>query len=91
MLEGNFYPGDDKKNTELMVEALMKHDVKATGLKALQGDMWKAGYVSGELKGHIYSDVIPMLNWCKENDIKVCIYSSGSIAAQKLLFGHTSF
>jgi 2,3-diketo-5-methylthio-1-phosphopentane phosphatase len=31
-----------------------------------------------------------MLNWCKENNIKVYIYSSGSIAAQKLLFGHTT-
>lgn len=72
------------------VKALMAHDVKATGLKALQGKMWKAGYNSGELVGHLYSDFIPMLQWCKSNDVKVCIYSSGSIGAQKLLFGHTS-
>ncbi|KAL7538255.1 hypothetical protein ACHAXR_008396 [Thalassiosira sp. AJA248-18] len=71
------------------VRALMAHDVKATGLKSLQGKMWKAGYASGELVGHLYSDFIPMLNWCKANEVKVCIYSSGSIAAQKLLFGHT--
>ena len=31
-----------------------------------------------------------MMNWCNNNGVKVCIYSSGSIAAQKLLFGHTS-
>ncbi len=90
LLETHVDPGDDKKHTELMVEALMKHDVKGTGLKALQGDMWKTGYASGELKGHIYSDVVPTLNWCKNNSIKVYIYSSGSIAAQKLLFGHTT-
>mmetsp|Transcript_14562 Transcript_14562/g.26389 ORF Transcript_14562/g.26389 Transcript_14562/m.26389 type:complete len:678 (+) Transcript_14562:191-2224(+) len=72
------------------VRALMAHDVKATGLKSLQGKMWKAGYASGELVGHLYSDFTPMLQWCKSNDVKVCIYSSGSIAAQKLLFGHTS-
>jgi 2,3-diketo-5-methylthio-1-phosphopentane phosphatase len=72
------------------VRALMAHDVKATGLKSLQGKMWKAGYASGELVGHLYSDFIPMLNWCKSNKVEVCIYSSGSIAAQKLLFGHTS-
>ena len=52
--------------------------------------MWKAGYASGELVGHLYSDFVPMMNWCKDNDVKVCIYSSGSIAAQKLLFGHMS-
>ncbi|KAL3764947.1 hypothetical protein ACHAWU_003807 [Discostella pseudostelligera] len=84
------YDDTVSRHVEEMVKALMKYDVKATGLKALQGDMWEAGYVSGELKGHIYSDVIPMLNWCKENDTKVCIYSSGSIAAQKLLFGCTT-
>mmetsp|Transcript_3238 Transcript_3238/g.7182 ORF Transcript_3238/g.7182 Transcript_3238/m.7182 type:complete len:669 (-) Transcript_3238:75-2081(-) len=72
------------------VNALMANDVKATGLKSFQGKMWKAGYASGELVGHLYSDFIPMLKWCQDNAVKVCIYSSGSIAAQKLLFGHTS-
>ena len=60
------------------------------GLKSFQGEMWKAGYASGELVGHLYSDFVPMMNWCKTNNVKVCIYSSGSINAQKLLFGHTS-
>ena len=77
-------------NAASYVKALMVHDVKATGLKSFQGKMWKDGYASGELIGHIYSDFIPMLKWCKDNDVKVCIYSSGSIAAQTLLFGHTS-
>jgi methylthioribulose 1-phosphate dehydratase/enolase-phosphatase E1 len=72
-----------------IVTALMDSDVKATGLKSLQGKMWKSGYASGELVGHIYSDFLPMLDWCKDNYVKVCIYSSGSIAAQKLLFKHT--
>uniref|UniRef100_A0A6U3Y0D7 Enolase-phosphatase E1 n=1 Tax=Ditylum brightwellii TaxID=49249 RepID=A0A6U3Y0D7_9STRA len=71
------------------VHALMNHDVKATGLKGLQGKIWKAGYASGELKGHIYDDFKPLLEWCKAHDVKVCIYSSGSIGAQKLLFGHS--
>ena len=72
-----------------IVTALMRADVKATGLKSLQGKMWKSGYASGELVGHVYSDFLPMLDWCKDHDVKVCIYSSGSIAAQKLLFKHT--
>lgn len=77
------------KNLIARVLALMDNDVKATGLKALQGDMWKSGYESGAFQGHIYSDFKPMLDWCKSNNVRVCIYSSGSIAAQKLLFGHT--
>lgn len=72
------------------IRALMAHDVKATGLKSFQGRMWKAGYASGELVGHLYPDFVPMLEWCKDNGVKVCIYSSGSIGAQKLLFGHTA-
>ncbi|KAL3815356.1 hypothetical protein ACHAXA_002140 [Cyclostephanos tholiformis] len=75
---------------KLLVKALMAHDVKATGLKSFQGKLWKAGYASGELVGHLYSDFEPMMKWCHAMDVKVCIYSSGSIAAQKLLFGHTS-
>jgi len=71
------------------VHALMNHDVKATGLKALQGKIWKAGYASGELKGHIYDDFKPMLDWCKSQGVSVSIYSSGSISAQKLLFGNS--
>ena len=81
---------NQKELASMYVRALMAHDVKATGLKSLQGKMWKDGYATGELVGHLYSDFIPMLKWCKDNNVKVCIYSSGSIAAQKLLFGHTS-
>jgi 2,3-diketo-5-methylthio-1-phosphopentane phosphatase len=89
----------DGKNLEEMsvkekivahVHALMNHDVKATGLKGLQGKVWKAGYASGELKGHIYDDFKPMLDWCKSQGVSVSIYSSGSIGAQKLLFGHST-
>lgn len=71
------------------VHALMNHDVKAPGLKGLQGKIWKAGYASGELKGHIYDDFKPMLDWCQSQGVSVNIYSSGSIGAQKLLFGYS--
>eukprot|EP00581_Thalassiosira_minuscula_P013504 CAMPEP_0183719596 /NCGR_PEP_ID=MMETSP0737-20130205/12457_1 /TAXON_ID=385413 /ORGANISM="Thalassiosira miniscula, Strain CCMP1093" /LENGTH=697 /DNA_ID=CAMNT_0025949317 /DNA_START=141 /DNA_END=2234 /DNA_ORIENTATION=+ len=80
----------NKSRIAQYIRALMANDVKATGLKSFQGKMWKAGYASGELVGHLYSDFIPMLEWCKSNEVKVCIYSSGSIGAQKLLFGHTA-
>jgi 2,3-diketo-5-methylthio-1-phosphopentane phosphatase len=82
-----------KDKTELTVSdrvyALMNHDVKATALKGLQGQIWKAGYTNRELKGHIYQDFLPLLQWCKLTDVNVYIYSSGSIGAQKLLFGNS--
>lgn len=35
----------------------------------------------------IYQDVIPSIRRWKEQGLKVYIYSSGSVEAQKLLFG----
>jgi len=71
------------------VERLMDADVKATGLKQLQGLVWRSGFESGELQAHLYDDVSPAIaRWC-DSGRKVSIYSSGSIGAQKLFFGHT--
>lgn len=71
------------------VTRLMDGDVKATGLKLLQGLIWESGFQSGELKAHVYDDVPPALWRWKEQGIDIRIYSSGSIQAQKLFFGHT--
>lgn len=68
---------------------LMAGDVKATGLKQLQGLIWQAGFESGELRAHVYDDVLPALTAWKAQGLDIRIYSSGSIAAQKLFFGHT--
>lgn len=70
------------------VRRLMAGDVKATGLKAIQGLIWDGGFRSGELKAHIYPDVLPAIEAWRAAGIDVRIYSSGSIAAQKLFFGH---
>jgi len=48
-----------------------------------------SGYDKGKLKGHVYDDFVPLLQWCQLHKIAVNIYSSGSIQAQKLLFGHS--
>jgi len=72
-----------------LVRTMMKGDVKATGLKGLQGEMWRAGYDSGELRGHVYPDFKPMMDWCAAHNVRIAIYSSGSIGAQKLLFGNS--
>jgi enolase-phosphatase E1 len=67
----------------------MDADVKATGLKQLQGLIWQSGFESGELKAHVYDDVPPALAAWNSAGKDVRIYSSGSIQAQKLFFGHT--
>ncbi len=71
------------------VVRLMDSDAKTTGLKALQGLIWQAGFVSGELVAHVYEDVMPALDRWTQAGIELRIYSSGSIVAQRLFFGHT--
>jgi enolase-phosphatase E1 len=68
---------------------LMEGDVKATGLKQLQGLIWEEGFTSGEMKAHVYDDVPPALRDWHSRGLDLRIYSSGSIQAQKLFFGHT--
>lgn len=68
---------------------LMEGDVKSTGLKQLQGLIWESGFTSGELKAHVYDDVPPALAAWNQAGLDVRIYSSGSVQAQKLFFGHT--
>jgi len=70
------------------VQRLMEADVKATGLKALQGLIWADGFHEGKLRSHVYPDVIPQIKRWRASGLDVRIYSSGSIAAQKLFFGH---
>jgi enolase-phosphatase E1 len=66
---------------------LIARDSKCTPLKALQGKIWQQGYASGELKGEVYLDVpVAFERWKRQGKI-ICIYSSGSVLAQQLLFG----
>ncbi len=68
---------------------LMDRDRKSTGLKMLQGILWEDGYRAGELRGQVWPDVAEALKRWKENGIRTRIFSSGSVLAQKLLFGHS--
>jgi enolase-phosphatase E1 len=70
------------------VRRLTAENAKTTGLKQLQGLIWKGGFESGELQAHIYPDVIPAIENWRGLGKDVRIYSSGSIGAQKLFFGH---
>lgn len=65
-------------------------DRKITPLKALQGLIWEKGYRDGDFHGHIYDDAVAALRRWHERGVKLYVYSSGSVYAQKLLFGHTA-
>jgi 2,3-diketo-5-methylthio-1-phosphopentane phosphatase len=72
------------------VEWLMDRDRKSAPLKSLQGKIWVEGYRSGELRSEIYADVpAAFMRWSQQQR-DICIFSSGSRLAQKLLFAHTS-
>jgi enolase-phosphatase E1 len=68
---------------------LMDADVKATGLKQVQGLIWSAGFESGELQSHFFEDVPPALRAWAASGCDLRIFSSGSVSAQKLFFRHT--
>lgn len=68
---------------------LMGLDRKATGLKQLQGLIWDEGYRSGALRSHVFPDVPPALQAWARSGVRLRVFSSGSVQAQKLLFGHT--
>jgi enolase-phosphatase E1 len=62
-------------------------DMKITPLKTVQGILWADGYHQGLIKGHIYADVPHAFQTWRTRGITLGIFSSGSVAAQKLLFG----
>jgi enolase-phosphatase E1 len=72
------------------VEWLMDRDRKSTALKALQGRIWDEGYRRGELIGEVFPDVLPSFEAWRRRRIRIGIFSSGSVLAQKLLFAHSS-
>jgi enolase-phosphatase E1 len=77
-------------DVERVVEILLgwiAEDRKATPLKALQGMVWEQGYQAGQLQGHVYPDAVEALKRWHQDDFQLFVYSSGSIQAQRLIFG----
>jgi enolase-phosphatase E1 len=84
--------GFDAAHSRQVTDTLLRwidEDRKATPLKALQGMIWKAGYAAGDYKAHVYPEVPAKLRAWKARGLKLYVYSSGSVPAQKLFFGHT--
>lgn len=68
---------------------LMDRDRKSPALKAIQGRIWQAGFQGGTLRGEVFDDVPRALARWRDAGVNVSIYSSGSVLAQQLLFGHS--
>ena len=76
----------------MIVETLqgwIDEDRKHTALKALQGKIWEAGYREADFTAHIYPDAAQALRRWHAAGERLAVYSSGSVPAQKLFFGHS--
>lgn len=77
----------------MLVEVLqgwIDEDRKHPALKALQGMIWADGYAGSAFAAHVYRDAVTALRLWREQGHPIHVYSSGSVAAQKLLFGHSA-
>jgi enolase-phosphatase E1 len=72
------------------LEFLISVDRKNAGLKEIQGEIWKLGYESGDIKSQIFPDTLDFFQLIKKNNKQISIYSSGSILAQKLIFKYSN-
>ncbi|MCF7220794.1 acireductone synthase [Marilutibacter chinensis] len=76
----------------MIVEVLqgwIDEDRKHTALKALQGMIWADGYRSADFTAHIYPDAAATLEAWHAAGLPLYVYSSGSVPAQRLFFGHS--
>ena len=72
-----------------ILQGMIDEDRKHTALKALQGMIWGEGYRSSNFTAHIYPDAAAKLRDWHAAGHALAVYSSGSVPAQKLFFGHT--
>lgn len=78
-------PGDPIATMERWID----EDRKITPLKTLQGMIWDGGFRDGAFKGHVYPDAVAALRRWHAAGLALYVFSSGSVAAQKLIFGYS--
>ncbi|WP_221351384.1 acireductone synthase [Streptomyces beigongshangae] len=79
-------PDADAARVEKALNEWLDGDVKATPLKTLQGLIWAEGFARGDLVSHFYDDVVPVLRGWHGRGVRLHVYSSGSVAAQRAWF-----
>ena len=75
-----------------IIELLLQwidQDRKSTALKALQGMIWKDGYMAGDFRAHVYPEVAARLRDWRADGLRLYVYSSGSVPAQQLFFHYS--
>ncbi|MFT6600820.1 MAG: enolase-phosphatase E1 [Alloalcanivorax sp.] len=80
---------DTPEQAAALMRAWIDQDRKATPLKTLQGMIWESGYRNGDYQAHLYPDTAPRLRDWRDQGFPLYVYSSGSVAAQKLFFGYS--
>lgn len=70
------------------IEQLVAADIKDPTLKQLQGFIWEKGYTTGSIMAPLFEDAIEAIKLWSVLCDGLYIYSSGSVKAQKLLFGN---
>jgi len=80
-------------STEQAIAQLVRwidEDKKLTPLKTLQGLIWEAGYRNRDFTGHVYEDAVRNLQRWRDAGLRLYVFSSGSVQAQKLIFGYSA-
>ncbi|MEW1718217.1 acireductone synthase [Streptomyces sp. NPDC093109] len=79
-------PDADTVRVEKVLGEWLDEDRKATPLKTLQGIIWSDGFARGELVSHFYDDVVSELRRWHGDGLRLHVYSSGSVSAQRAWF-----
>ena len=92
LLQKSNSEAEDKNNTAIhdYLQRLIAIDRKSTALKDLQGRIWKQGYTSGSIQSELYPETLAALQSWTSAGYKLAVYSSGSVAAQQLLYQYTA-
>ncbi|NPB06083.1 MAG: acireductone synthase [Aquificae bacterium] len=77
------------EEAERLFSEWIDRDLKLAPLKELQGHLWEEGFKTGALVAPVYEDACRKLKEWKEKGLKLFVYSSGSVKAQKLFFSHS--
>jgi enolase-phosphatase E1 len=81
--------GQTNSQLVLYLQWLIDHDIKFPALKEFQGRIWASGYANGDLVAPLFDDVAPTLHHWHRDGYQLAVYSSGSVAAQQLLYRHS--
>ncbi|MFF1697962.1 acireductone synthase [Streptomyces sp. NPDC058257] len=82
-------PDADAGRVEKVLGEWADADRKATPLKTLQGILWAEGFARGELVSHFYPEVIDVLRGWAADGVRLYVYSSGSVGAQRAWFTYS--